>query len=146
MFFRIQKKSPHNELSPESWTVKKVPKIAISIFGIIFYTHYIEECEEFKSRVVREHDKEGKSAKQIFAEAGIPDWLNSGDYAKDNMKRWRRISKRKDTLKRGRPTANMNKPISEMSLEELRRRVAYLELENEFLKKLEPLEQYKNKN
>ena len=40
----------------------------------------------------------------------------------------------------------MNKPISEMSLEELRRRVAYLELENEFLKKLEPLEQYKNKN
>ena len=106
----------------------------------------VEFCEEFKSRVVREHDEEGKSAKQIFAEAGIPDWLNSGDYAKDNMKRWRRISKRKDTPKRGRPALNMNKPISEMSLEELRRRVAYLELENEFLKKLEPLEQYKNKN
>ena len=28
----------------------------------------VEFCEEFKSRVVREHDEEGKSAKQIFAD------------------------------------------------------------------------------
>ena len=31
------------ELSPESWTVKKVPKIAIAIFGIIFYTNKQQE-------------------------------------------------------------------------------------------------------
>lgn len=106
----------------------------------------VEYAEEFKRRAVREHDEQGKSAKQIFAQAGVPDWLNTGDYAKDNIKRWRRMLQRKDTPKRGRPAIDINKPISEMSLEELRKRVAYLELENEFLKKLEPLEQYKNKN
>ena len=106
----------------------------------------VEFSEEFKQKALFEQKELGKSAKQIFAEAGIPDWLNTGDYAKDNIKRWRRMLKRKDTPKRGRPAIDMDKPISEMSLDELCQRVVYLELENEFLKKLEPLEQYKNKN
>lgn len=106
----------------------------------------VEYTEEFKRKALFEQKELGKSAKQIFAQAGIPDWLNTGDYAKDNLKRWRRMLSRKDTPKRGRPTFDTDKPISEMSLQELRKRVAYLELENEFLKKLEPLEQYKSKN
>ncbi len=32
------KKVRNNELSPESWRVKKVPKIAIAIFGKFLYT------------------------------------------------------------------------------------------------------------
>ncbi len=31
----------------------------------------------------------GKSAKQIFAEARMPDWLNLGKYAKDTLRRWK---------------------------------------------------------
>ncbi len=107
----------------------------------------VEFKEEFKRKALQEHDEEGKTCRQIFAEAGIPAWLNISDYAESNIKRWRNQFKRKDVLKRGRPKLiEEDKPISEMSLEELSKQVAYLRLENEFLKKLEPLEQYKNKN
>lgn len=106
----------------------------------------IEFSESFKQKAVFEQRSLGKSAKQIFAEAGVPDWLNTGDYAKDNLKRWRKQGISSTSTKRGRPKVNPDKPLEEMSMEELRKRVAYLELENEFLKKLEPLEQYKNKN
>lgn len=103
-------------------------------------------CEGFKDKALYAQKELGKSARQIFAEAGLPGWLNVEDYAKDTIKRWRRIRRRKDTPKRGRPKTETNKSVNEMSLEELRKRVTYLELENEFLKKLEPLEQYKDKN
>lgn len=129
----------HKFTSEERLELEKNP----CIFKVL--NSNIEYTEEFKQKSLYEHNEYGKSAKQIFAEAGIPDWLNTGDYAKDNMKRWRK-QQGKVKKKRGRPKAEPNKPISEMSLEELRKRVAYLELENEFLKKLEPLEQYKNKN
>lgn len=106
----------------------------------------VEYTEEFRQKVLKEHDEQGKSAKQIFTEAGIPDWLNQGKYARLCLKRWKYQQRHPKTTKRGRPKADIEKPINEMSLEELRKRVVYLELENEFLKKLEPLEQYKNKN
>ena len=106
----------------------------------------VEYTEEFKQKSLYEHNEYGKSAKEIFTEAGIPDWLNVAGYAKSCIKRWKKQQKHPNLQNRGRPKAEPNKPISEMSLEELRKRVAYLELENEFLKKLEPLEQYKNKN
>lgn len=107
----------------------------------------VEFKEEFKQRSLEEYEIQGKSAKRIFAEAGIPEWLNCGKYAQRNITRWKLQQKRSFVPKRGRPKLiEEDKPISEMSLEELRRRVAYLELENEFLKKLEPLEQYKTKN
>lgn len=106
----------------------------------------VEYTEEFKNRALREHNEQGKRSCQIFAEAGIPDWLNVAGYAKSCLKRWKYQQKHPNLQNRGRPKTAPNKPISEMSLEELRKRVAYLELENEFLKKLEPLEQYKNKN
>ena len=42
----------------------------------------ITYTEEFKKRAIYEYDTKGKSAKVIFAEAGIADWLNKGKYAK----------------------------------------------------------------
>ena len=106
----------------------------------------VEYTDKFKERVFNERKEFGKSAKQIFEEAGIPDWLNRGKYAQRTLRRWVYQQRHPKTNKRGRPAIDINKPINEMSLEELRQRVAYLELENEFLKKLEPLEQYKEKN
>lgn len=106
----------------------------------------VEYTEAFKQRALYEHRELGKSAKQIFSEAGIPDWLNQGKYAKKTLDRWKYQQRHPNSNARGRPKINISKPINEMNLEELRQRVAYLELENEFLKKLEPLEQYKKKN
>ena len=158
---------------------KKVPKITLVIFGIIFYTNQqqkgkemkqhiftqeerselennphiikvmncnVEYTEAFKQQVMHEHEELGKSAKQIFTEAGIPAWLNKGKYAHKTLSRWKYQQRHPKERKRGRPKIDLEKPIDKMNLEELRKRVAYLELENEFLKKLEPLEQYKKKN
>ncbi len=36
----------------------------------------IEYTEEFKQHALYEHKEFGKSAKQIFEEAGLPAWLN----------------------------------------------------------------------
>ena len=96
----------------------------------------VEYTEEFKERVLQEHEELGKSAKQIFAEADIPDWLNQGKYAKKTLDRWKYQQKHPQASTRGRPKIDISKPVNEMNLEELRQRVAYLELENEFLKKL----------
>lgn len=106
----------------------------------------VEYTEEFKQRVFYEHEELGKTAKQIFTEAGIPDWLNKGKYAQKALSRWKYQQRHPKERKRGRPKIELEKPIDEMNMEELRKRVAYLELENEFLKKLEPLEQCTKKN
>ena len=106
----------------------------------------VEYTEEFKQKVMNEHEVLGKTAKQIFSEAGIPDWFNCGKYAKRCLDRWKYQQRHPKPNKRGCPSIEINKPLNEMSIEELRKRITYLELENEFLKKLEPLEQYKEKN
>ena len=106
----------------------------------------VEYTEKFKQKVLYEHENLGKTAKQIFSEAGIPDWFNCGKYAGKCLDRWKYQQRHPKTNKRGRPSIETNKPLNEMSIEELRKRITYLELENEFLKKLEPLEQYKEKN
>ncbi len=97
----------------------------------------IEYTEEFKQRALYEHQELGKSAEQIFEEAGLPAWLNRKGYAKSALKRWRKqqFQARKP---RGRPALDIDKPIEEMSLEELKMRIDYLELENEFLKNSSP--------
>lgn len=106
----------------------------------------VEYTEEFKQQVMHEHEELGKSAKQIFAQAGIPDWLNKGKYAQKALSRWKYQQRHPNKNARGRPKINISKPISEMSEEELRKEILYLRLENEFLKKLEPLEQCTKKN
>jgi transposase len=100
----------------------------------------IEFSKDFKGLAVYEHYEQGKTCKQVLKDAGIPDWLNEGDYAKDAIKRWSKQLKRKTPFKkRGRPPKS-SKPAIEMDLRELQARIAYLEAENEFLKKLEALE------
>ena len=106
----------------------------------------VEYTEEFKQKALYEQKELGKTANQIFKEAGIPDWLNIAGYAKTCIKRWKYQQKHPGKEKRGRPKIEINKPLCEMSQQELIREIQILRLENEFLKKLEPLEQYKNKN
>lgn len=110
--------------------LEKNPHILEVKGSIIRYT------QEFKEQAIYEQTVVGKSARQIFREIGIPDWLNSGKYAQELLKTW----KHQDLSKQGRRKVDLTKPVEEMSLEELRKKIAYLELENEFLKKLEPLE------
>ena len=106
----------------------------------------VEYTEEFKQKVLYEHEELGKTAKQIFSEANIPDWFNCGKYAKKCLDRWKYQQRHPTSNKRGHPSFEVNKPLNEMSNQELIREIQLLRLENEFLKKLEPLEQYKEKN
>lgn len=101
----------------------------------------VEYTEEFKQKVLYEHEELGKTAKQIFSEEGIPDWFNCGKYASKCLCRWKYQQRHRKTNKRGRPKVEENKPLQEMSNQELIKEIQLLRLENEFLKKLEPLEQ-----
>lgn len=105
----------------------------------------IEFTQDFKDFALLEHYMNGKTCRQIFSEAGLPDWLNCNDYAKDNIKRWRQQAEQGYKSPKGRGRKKKQKPISEMSYEELQARVVYLEEENAFLKKLEALEQQAKK-
>lgn len=96
--------------------------------------------QNFKDFALLEHYVEGKTCKDVFQQAGIPDWLNTNKYAISNLKRWKRQSKQESKPIRGRPK-KQSKPNSELTYEELQAKIAYLEEENEFLKKLEALEQ-----
>lgn len=98
----------------------------------------MEYTEEFKQKVLSEHKELGKTAKQIFSEAGIPDWFNRGKYASKCLNRWEYQQRHRKTR---RSKVEGNKPLQEMSNQELIKEIQLLRLENEFLKKLEPLEQ-----
>ena len=130
----------HKITTEEREELLQNPNISKVLNSNVAYT------EEFKQKALYEHKELGKTANQIFKEAGIPDWLNFAGYAKTRIKRWKYQQKHPDKEKRGRPKIEINKPLCEMSQQELIREIQILRLENEFLKKLEPLEQYKNKN
>jgi len=106
----------------------------------------VEYSPEFKIYAV-ERQKLGVSPKAIFSEKNIPEWLNKFEYARYCIKRWKKIIKRdgKSNFKFNKRGYNnsytiKNKPLSEMNSEELMARIAYLEVENDFLKKLKALE------
>lgn len=101
--------------------------------------------QEFKDFALLEHYVNGKAGRQIFSEAFLPDWLNIADYAKDLIKSWKKIADLGIKQKIGRPK-KVFRPSAELSYEELQARVAYLEEENSFLKKLEVLEQQARKS
>jgi len=101
----------------------------------------VEYTEEFKQKVLSEHKELGKSAKQIFSEAGIPEWFNSGKYASKCLDRWKYQQRHRKINKRALSKVKGNKPLQEMSNQELIKEIQLLRLENEFLKKLAPLEQ-----
>jgi hypothetical protein len=103
--------------------------------------------EEFKLGAIRQY-KSGKTAKEIFIEAGL-DLKDFGkDYAKKSIARWLRISKahgasklnveRRGINASGRPGNKKFKSANE--------ELVYLRAENEFLKKLQALEKIYLKN
>jgi hypothetical protein len=121
------------------FTLQEKQELSNNKHIIKVWSSNVEFSVEFKETGVYEHYELGKICKQIFFEADIPDWLTVGDYAKDNIKRWRKQLASKEQPKRGR-SLQKHLPASEMGFSELQARIAYLEAENEFLKKLEALE------
>lgn len=96
--------------------------------------------QSFKREAVAK-SKQGYTANQIlFMEAGIDINKYAPQYFHHLLKRWKH-NNLSDDIRRGRPKKEFQKDMNEMSLEELKARVAYLELENDFLKKLKALEQ-----
>ncbi len=83
--------------------------------------------------------KRGVLTTQIFLESGIPAFLIQGEYAKTTLKRWLAQSKENKEVKVGRPRLKPEKSLEEMTPEELRAKVKYLEAVVEFQKQLRAL-------
>lgn len=98
--------------------------------------------QSFKREAVAK-SKQGYTANQIFKEAGIDINKYAPKYFHHLLKRWKH-NDLSDDIRRGRPRKEQHKDINEMSVEELKARVAYLEVENDFLKKLKALGQGAN--
>ena len=98
--------------------------------------------QSFKREAVAK-SKQGFTANQIFTQAGIDINKYAPKYFHHLLKRWKH-NDLSNGVKQGRPKKAQHKNINEMSLEELKARVAYLEVENDFLKKLKALEQGAN--
>ena len=104
----------------------------------------IEYSREFKIYAIKQQ-KLGVPSRLIFLEKGIPDWLNRSEYAKYCIKRWKKIVERDGELsfkveKEGGDNIVGSKSLSDMNQKELLTKIAYLEAENDFLKKLKALE------
>ena len=105
-----------------------------------------EKMLVFKQSFKRESvakSKQGFTANQIFTQAGIDINKYAPKYFHHLLKRWKH-NDLSNGVKQGRPKKAQHKNINEMSLGELKARVAYLEVENDFLKKLKALEQSAN--
>lgn len=107
----------------------------------------ISYSEEFKKHAVIEFNN-GKSATQIFREAGFDINILGKEITKQSLKRWRKTYNTFGELglvgeKRGANSTGRPKDLEltlEEQLAELQARNAYLQMENEFLKKLDALE------
>lgn len=94
--------------------------------------------QEFKAHAVAQYNQ-GMPPRKIFEEAGIDLSLFPSDYARYTVKRWRKSSQsvpKSSGFARGHP-----KNPSNMTVVEMEARIAYLEAENDFLKKLRALEE-----
>ncbi|MCU7198009.1 hypothetical protein [Turicibacter sanguinis] len=113
----------------------------------------ISYSEEFKIQAVKEYHN-GKSGTQIFKDAGFDLNMVGKDTTKQSLQRWRRtysnfgelglVGEKRGTHSTGRPK-RAERTLGEQ-LAELQDRNAYLQMENEFLKKLEALERRLEKN
>ena len=97
----------------------------------------IEFTAAYRDYALRQHEA-GRSAREIFRVAGVPDWLNKDSYALSTLRRWRKQKEHPATRQRGHRTGR-KKSLDEMSVKELKARIAYLEVETEFLKKIHAL-------
>lgn len=99
--------------------------------------------KEFKIRAVKQYNEEGKTANQIFREAGFDLDVVGNDVPKNCLNRWRQTFRMKgdDGLKiesrgrgGGRPREKWSKDADKIRY--LEAKVAYLKAENDFLVKL----------
>jgi transposase len=101
---------------------------------------------DFKVYAVTENLK-GRSPAEIFREAGVELSLFGPDYPKDTLKRWRKIHKARgekglrENLQGKKATGRPKRVYDPEDPESMKERIAYLEAENEFLKKLRALEE-----
>ena len=98
--------------------------------------------QSFKREAVAK-SKQGLTANQIFTQAGININKYAPKYFHHLLKRWKH-NDLSDGVKQCRSKKAQHKDINEMSIEDLKARVVYLEAENDFLKKLKALEQGAN--
>lgn len=94
----------------------------------------MEKMQVFKQSFKREavaKSKQGYTANQIFRDAGIDISKYAPKYFHDLLKS-RKHNDLSDEVKQGYPRKEQHKDINEMSVEELKARVAYLEVENDF--------------
>lgn len=93
-------------------------------------------AKEFKEKAVIEYES-GKSANQIFQEAGIDTTILSKqyDYASKTISKWRNANRTKINIHYHKMKTKPKKSAYQKLLE----RNEYLEAENEFLKKLSAL-------
>ncbi len=101
---------------------------------------------EFKIMAVKANEN-GKRPKDIFHEAGIDTSIFNDDFPKKSVSRWRKIFQDEGELglkqeKRGKKSTGRPKNQKFKSLEA---ELAYLRLENDFLKKLHALAASKEK-
>lgn len=106
----------------------------------------------FKIYAVKENLK-GRSPAEIFREAGVELSHFGSTYPKDTLKRWRNIFKKcgdkglKENRQGKKATGRPKKSFDLGDVKSMQERIAYLEAENEFLKKLRALEdQYRKKH
>ncbi len=98
----------------------------------------------FKQRAVKQYYEEGLSPRQIFLKAGFDLQVLGKHKPKDCLKLWKSIYKTKgmevlasDTDPRGKNRLGKKKPkYDENDPEYLKAKIAYLEAENDFLRKL----------
>lgn len=98
----------------------------------------VEYTQSFKAYALSAK-KSGKLLRQIFLDAGIPKWLVSDDYAKGALRRCQKQTEQGGEVKVGRPKIKRGKPLEEMTPEELRAKVRYLEAMVEFQKQIRAL-------
>ena len=112
----------------------------------------VKKCSErsityspaFKHQAIKQYYEEGLSPRQIFLKAGFDLATLGKDKPENCLKLWRRIYKTKgqdvltsDTDPRGKNRLGKKKPkLDENAPEYLKAKIAYLEAENDFLRKL----------
>ena len=115
------------------FTEKQLKKLRNNENVIDIVNEKIYYTEEFKEKAIQEY-KQGKTARQIFEEAGfnLLEISDVPDYASRILSKWR---KKKDNIHY--PKIKVKE--SKTKYQKMAARLEYLEAENEFLKKLSAL-------
>lgn len=126
-------------MSKTQYTKEEQAQLATNPNVISVSTTSITYRKTFKRQAVREYYEEGNSPNTIFQKAGFDLGVIGRDKPKGCLKRWRQIYKHHglDALtveQRGGGRPKRQKATHD--IQELQTRVAYLEAENDFLRKL----------